>query len=340
MSSELFIKYCPIFYFYKKEPYMPANFDDILKIAGLDSTSVSNDNTKIITIPKEKRFEHPIGTQILCRYNYFNTIDNDIITGKYVDLIYIVTFTWNGTLEEHAFDKEEVIVRVKLNDDTDSLVRVFGSAHGNGMWFDKNNLDFENDKIIMYSANESHAMYNKPRVYKRMFGFGNDVTGKDIKWVPSEFIIIDNKVGLYTSNSSGVPVLASGTDFNYFKVNKMIGDAKDPQLWPGSLDLKYDTLNLDGFYKFQGGIDNIFTGSKAPVDKTIRIILRVVIILAWVGFLGYVIFRDVLNFKTNYYSKREFILFLILHIFLVLGLFLTGTILGLDIFVLNPINAS
>jgi len=69
------------------------------------------------------------------------------------------------------------------------------------------------------------------------------------------------------------------------------------------------------------------------------IILRVVVILVWIGFLGYIIFRDVLNYKEHYYSKKELILFLILHIFLVLGLFLTGTILGLDIFVLNPINS-
>jgi hypothetical protein len=334
MSQNLFIKYCPVFYFYKKEPYMPANFNDILKIANLTSDTVKNAN--MIIIPKEKRFDCPIGTQILCRYNYFNTTDNNNnIIGKYVDLIYIVTFTWNGTREEHAFDKEEVIVRVQINNDnTDKLVRVYGSAHGNGMWFDKQNLDFENDKFIMYSANESHAMYNKPRLYKRIFGFGNDVTGKDKKWEPSQFVIIDQNVNIY--NKDGTKVIGN---FDYFKVNKMIGDAKDSQQWPGALELKYDTLNLDGFYKFQGGIDNLFTGPGAKVSKTIRIILRVVVILAWVGFLGYIIFRDVLNYKTHYYSKKELILFLILHIFLVLGLFLTGTILGLDIFILNPINS-
>ena len=30
--EKLFIKYCPIFYFHKKEPYMPTNFDEILKL--------------------------------------------------------------------------------------------------------------------------------------------------------------------------------------------------------------------------------------------------------------------------------------------------------------------
>jgi acyl carrier protein len=33
---------------------------------------------------------------------------------KYIDLVYVVTFSWNGTREEHAFDKEEVIIRIKI----------------------------------------------------------------------------------------------------------------------------------------------------------------------------------------------------------------------------------
>ena len=334
MSETLFIKYCPIFYFHKKEPYMPANFDEILKISGITTPSdVLDANIKMITIPKDKRTKCPVATQILCKTSGEFTVKGI----KYIDLIYIVTFTWNGTLEEHAFDKEEVIIRVKYNG-TDELFRVYGSAHGNGMWFNKDTLDFDNDRLIMYSANESHAMYNKPRVHKRMFGFGNDVTGKDKRWEPTQFVIIDNNlqtnVNIYKKDGTQIV----GT-YDYFKVNKRIGYNKDSQLWPGALELTYDTLNLDGFYWFQGGIDNLFTGPKKAVSALIRIILRVVVILVWVGFLGYIIFRDVLNYKDHNYSKRELILFLILHIFLVFGLFLTGTILGLDIFILNPINS-
>jgi hypothetical protein len=336
MFEDLFIKYCPIFYFHKKEPYMPANFDEILKISGITTPSdVLNANITMITIPKEKRTNVGLGTQILCRTNGIIQVGNI----KYIDLIYIVTFTWNGTLEEHAFDKEEVIVRVQIIDGNYKLVRVFGSAHGNGMWFNETDLDFENGRVIMYSANESHAMYNKPRLYKRIFGFGNDKTAKDRRWEPSEFVIIDDTDGdVKIYKPDGIKL--DGT-YNYFKVSKQIGNNDNNQLWPGgrSLEKDYNTLNLDGFYKFQGGIDNLFTGPGAKVSKTIRIILRVVVILAWVGFLGYIIFRDVLNYKEHYYSKKELILFLILHIFLVLGLFLTGTILGLDIFVLNPINS-
>ncbi len=331
--EKLFVKYCPIFYFHKKEPYMPANFDEILRISDLNAQTVTSDAVTDIIIPKEKRTNVPIATQIICK-----TSGEFVVKGiTYIDLIYIITFTWNGTLEEHAFDKEEVIVRIiKLPDNITSLLRVFGSAHGNGMWFNRDRLDFEGDKIIMYSANESHAMYNKARTYKRIFGFGNDVTGKDKKWEPSQFVIIDNDptqtVKIYNKDES----IVEG-NFEYFKINKNIGNEKNKQEWPGSIN--YDTINLDGYYKFQGGIDNLFTGPKLQVKPFVRIILRVVVTLAWAGFLGYMIFRDVLNYKDHIYSKKELALFITLHTLLVLGLFLTGTILGLDIFVLNPINS-
>lgn len=328
--ENLFIKYCPIVYFYKKEPYMPANFDELLKIANLTPTTVLNDDVKMITIPKNKRLDCPIANQILCKTAGYFTI-GDI---KYIDLVYVVTFSWNGTREEHAFDKEEIIVRIKIINGLDDIVRVFGSAHGNGMWFNKNQLDFEDNKIVMYSGNESHAMYSKPRLYKRIFGFGNDVTGKDKKWVPSQFVIfgLDGNVKILDKDNNII-----SQNNNYFKVDKRIGNSDNNQPWPGSLT--YDTINLDGFYKFEGGIDNLFTGPNKKVSKVIRIILRVVVILAWVGFLGYMIFRDVIHYREKYYNLKELILFIILHLFIVFGLFMTGVILGLDIFVLNPINS-
>ncbi len=330
--EKLFIKYCPIFYFYKKEPYMPANFDDLLKIADLTPSNVTNADVEMITIPKSKRFDCPVATQVLCKTSGEFTVKNV----KYMDLIYVVTFSWNGTKEEHSFDKEEVVVRITINDidNSSNMIRVFGSAHGNGMWFNEDEVEMENNRIVMYSANESHAMYNKARTYKRIFGFGNDVTGKDIKWDPSQFVIFgtDGSVNIFNKDETKVP-----GNFDYFKVNKEIGDSDNSQQWAGAIE--YDTLNLDGYYKYEGGIDNLFTGRNKKVEKIYRIILRVVVILAWVGFLGYLIFRDVLNFKNKYYSVKELVLFIILHIFIVSGLFTTGTILGLDIFVLNPINS-
>ena len=323
---ELFIKFHPIVYFHKKEPYMPANMDEILKIANVSSNNIQS----LVKIPKEKRFDVKLGTQILCK------TDGEYTIGRYtyIDLVYIITFTWNGTLEEHAFDKEEIIVRLrKIATEDYKITRVFGSAHGNGFWYlvEKNDVEFEGDHPVMYSANESHAMYNRPRLYKRIFNFGSDRTGKDRRWFPSEFIVFENNtVKFYNGN------IQTPGNFDYFKTNAQFGNEKNNQPWPGSLS--YDVINLDAYYKFEGGIDNLFTGRTKKVKPGLRIAFRVFTILAWIGFIGYLIFRDVLSYKAGEYSTKELALYIALHIFIVFVLFMTGTVLGLDIFILNPIN--
>lgn len=324
---ELFIKFHPIVYFHKKEPYMPANMDEILKIANVPSDNIP----PLVNIPKEKRFDVKLGTQILCK------TDNEYTIGKYtyIDLVYIVTFTWNGTLEEHAFDKEEIIVRLmKINTDDYKIIRVFGSAHGNGFWYlvEKNDVEFENGHPVMYSANESHAMYNRPRLYKRIFNFGSDRTGKDIRWAPSEFVVFENGiVNIYGKDENRI-----NQNVEYFKTSAKFGNEKNSQPWPGSLS--YDVINLDAFYKYEGGIDNLFTGRTKKIKPGLRIAFRVFTILAWIGFIAYLIFRDVISYKAGEYSTKEFALYIALHIFIVFVLFMTGTVLGLDIFVLNPIS--
>jgi hypothetical protein len=326
--NKLFIKYCPIFYFNKKDPYMPINFDDLLKNSLLTPVSVLDTNLKFIKILNKKQ-THPMATQILCKTSNFFTV-NKI---NYIDLIYITVFSWNGTLHEHAFDKEEVIIRLLVSNNETFIIRVFGSSHGNGMWFNIEQLDFENDKVIMYSANESHAMYNKPRTYKRMFGFGNDITSKDIKWEPSQFVIFSNENNVIILNKDETQI---NGNFDYFSVNKYIGDEQDNQLWAGAIE--YDTINLDGFYKFQGGIDNLFTGDNKFLSNNIRLIIRIIVVLIWVLFLIYIIFKDIINYNNHIYTHKKLILYNILHVFMILVLFLSGTILGLDIFILNPIK--
>ncbi len=323
----LFIKFHPIVYFHKKEPYMPTDMDEILKISNVVD---KNKIPTLVNIPREKRQEVPLGKQILCK------TDGEYIIGKYtyIDLVYIVTFTWNGTLNEHAFDKEEIVIRLRKEAGTDyTIKRVFGSAHGYGFWYlvDKKEVEFENDHPIMYSANESHAMYNKARLYKRIFGFGNDVTGKDKKWTPYQFVIFNNNISIYDNTGTNIQ-----GNYEYFNTASKFGNNKNNQPWPGSLS--YDVTNLDAYYKYEGGIDNLFTGRWKVISSTMRIAFRVLTVLAWLGFIGYLVFRDVLSYKAGEYKRKELVLYILLHIFIVFVLFMTGTILGLDIFILNPIN--
>ncbi len=325
---KLFIKSCPIIYFYKDEPYMPCNFDNLLKIANV---TVDDLNTiKLINLPREKRFDHPIATQILCKTEGFITVSNR----TYIDLTYIVTFSWNGTLEEHAFDKEEVIIRLEKNTTTNEyeIIRIFGSCHGNGMWWPRKLMDVDNDsnKVIVYSANESHAMYNEPRVHKRIFGFGNDVCGNDIKWEPTEFVIFENDtVNIYDLNFNKIR-----SNVNYFKYQYNIGDSKNNQRWPGSLI--YETLDLDTYYKYQGGFDNLFTGRHKVVDYKYRYLARSITGIILALFFGYLINNNVIksaitgNIKNCGLVLLQFIIFVLV--------FIASAYISWDIFIISPIS--
>ncbi len=330
---KLFIKCCPIIYFYKDEPYMPCNFDDLLKIANVTKKDLKN--LKLITIPKEKRFDHPIGTQILCRTEGFITASNR----TYIDLVYIITWTWNGTIEEHAFDKEEIIIRLEKNTNNEyEIIKVFTSRHGKGLWLNMNEIDIENNRIVLYSANESHAIYNEPRVYKRIFGFGNDVCGHDIKWEPTEFVIFMTE-SIDNNNSSSVNIYDS--NFNiiksnviYFKYINNIGDTKDSQQWPGQF--KYATLDIHSYNKYEGGIDNVFSGKYKKINITYRYLLRTISVIVLILFLMFLIYNNVI--KSSITGKFKNIGLILLQIFIYLLLFLASAYISWELFILNPIN--
>jgi hypothetical protein len=324
---KLFVKSCPIFYFYKDEPYMPCNFDDLLKVANV---TVEDLNTiKLINIPREKRFDHPIATQILCKTEGYITVSNR----TYIDLVYIVTFTWNGTAHEHAFDKEEAIVRLEKNNNNEyEIIRVFGSCHGNGMWWHLSQMDVDKDsnKVILYSANESHAMYNEPRSHKRIFGFGDDNCGRDIRWEPTEFVIFMNEnINIYDLNYNIIR-----PNVNYFNYPHNIGDFKNNQDWPGPRI--YETLDLDSYYKYQGGFDNLFTGKHKVVDYKYRYLARIITGIILFLFLGYLINMNVI--KSPIIGKLKNTGLILLQILIVGIIYIASAYISWEVFIISPIS--
>jgi len=126
---------------------------------------------------------------------------------KFCDVVFTIHFMWNGTMGYHACDIEEIIVRYQYGlgnvhlgydrirdneilkdqgvlDRTSWFVaRVFLSAHGNAMAFPTKTpgrkhtkVEFDNSRIVVYSARGSHAMYATPGTKRRIFGFANDIT--------------------------------------------------------------------------------------------------------------------------------------------------------------------
>ena len=142
---------------------------------------------------------------------------------KFCDVVFAVHFMWNGTMGYHACDIEEVVVRYQygmggnplgynrlrfngiLKDQGISdknkwfVARVFLSAHGNMMAFPTRfpghkcmtKVEFDNSRIVVYSARSSYAMYPTPGVRRRIFGFANDsIFHKNgLEWCPSQVVL-------------------------------------------------------------------------------------------------------------------------------------------------------
>ena len=328
---DLYIKSCPIFYFHKKEPYMPCDFDDMLKISDVDIDKFKENykDVKMITIPEDKKYNHPVGKQVLCK-----TLGEYTIAGEtYIDLMYVLTFTWNGTREPHAFDKEQACVRLFKNPTgTWEVYKVFGSAHGNGMWWDAVKLDKEDNRVILYAGNESHALYSIAKTHKRIFGFGDDVCGKDIKWLPTEFVVFnkDNTIiNIYNNKKDLI-----GPNVSYFGYAGNIGNEENNQDWPGSI--VFDPINFDGYYKYQGGFDSLFSGHYKVISTSIRYLIRVICGIVWLLFIGYMVYTNMIKSNTSSIYKKGGIFGL--QLLIVAILFVTGAYMSWEMFIFSPIN--
>jgi hypothetical protein len=347
---ELYIKSCPVFYFHKEEPYMPCDFDDILRLSNVnvEEFKINYKDFKMITIPEDKKFNHPVGKQILCK-----TLGEYMIADKtYIDLMFILTFTWNGTLDPHAYDKEQACVRLQKTNNKWEINSIHVSIHGDGLWLFGDRLDREDNRNVLYVSNESHAIYGRDTTHKRIFGFGNDVCSKDIRWMPTEFVVFEagsiltENINIYDDKKTLIK-----ENVSYFGYSGKIGDGKVkwPQNWAGSIiftPFRFRTCDTH-----QNGIDTLFsdnglsTGKEKIIKTNVRYFARSVCSIIWLLFFAFIIYSSfiennisllgLLGLNSSIYKK--------LGIFglqlLIIGiLFITGTYIGWEIFILSPIN--
>lgn len=85
----------------------------------------------------------------------------------------------------HEFDIEHITV--ELNSDN-QLERIFFAAHtkAEGVWITAKdpNLTFEGTHPVVHVATNGHGSYPRAGTHVRIFGFGNDITCKNQKWIP------------------------------------------------------------------------------------------------------------------------------------------------------------
>lgn len=362
-------QYCPIWYFCKDEPYMPVNVDKFWSICDLrdkqtgkilinkitNPVDIMNTYTKkdqsglLIHIPSDTHRSVPLGNQVICRTRgSWNLRDNP--KELFIDLVYILVFTWNGTLASHPFDQENSVVRLHSLDKgkTWSLRRVYGSNHGNGLWYEPRHIQYYTDRIagetikrpIMYSAFESHAMYNRPGLHKRIFRFGSEDTERGRRWDPTQIILmLDNDIKLLDKDSAK-PVLKQPYLKHYF-YEGYIGQAKKCQRWPGwSGYVDLDSNNLDGYYKFEGGINNLFNGRHQQVPPSARYTINIVCWCIWFGMVAYFVWdeiqREKLHAKYTKLDKRRLAKRIAGKLAIGFATLILGFLVGVDFFFLDP----
>ncbi len=296
--SKLFIDNCPIIYFNKTEPYMPIDFDDILDIADIKSINLHKVN--IIFIYDADKNIKKIGKQILCK----KTDEFELDGNKYTDLIYIINYLWYGNEnDEHPFDKSVIIVRL---DENYKFVKLCCVNKTDSIWYEENDLQFEDNKPILFSSLKTHNLYNKEFIFKSII-LEIDNIKKEIKWEPSEFIIFNKQEqnnNIYTINLIDNKGNMIDRDIKYYLYDKNIGNEYFNQQMPSSIN--YNTSKMEAFYNYNGDIINLFHDYRRGIS--FALILKISLLL----FILLMIIYDFIKYKITTFNISYLIVFILL----------------------------
>ena len=91
----------------------------------------------------------------------------------------------------HQADIEHITIIV---DESLNIKKMYCSAHGSkdGLWVKPYEIEYENDRPVVYSSKNSHAFYPFPKTICRCIGLTNDYARRGIKWDPPLKMIDDN----------------------------------------------------------------------------------------------------------------------------------------------------
>lgn len=198
-KKELLRLFLPNFIYAKKEQYKSCFFSSYDFICEVDD---ENDLTLTID-PSKNAIKYGFDTefQLICNIVEHHDENDNIVT----DLIYYVFFPYNGKIGivnkgEHWIDIEHVVLRfgcqltaLKL-ETLKQPTFVYFSHHSTGTWRQYIDCDIDcSNRVIVYMAKGSHAMYWSQGTYYRYFGFANDKCslGKRVEYKHTHMMVYD-----------------------------------------------------------------------------------------------------------------------------------------------------
>lgn len=212
MLRELIFRFRPVVYLHSDENYFPTTIETILENSKLyqDGKELESEGqvnqTNILDLqdkyglPLKLNIDSRIwgGTALsgLAQIPFYVKVYQ---TSSYYVIQYIFNYPYNGPFRvcgkdigEHQYDMEHITVYV--NRLTEKINKIYFSAHGrrDGKMVLKKDIQFEDDRPVIYSAKYSHACYWKAKTWWRLFCCANDHTNKGIKWDPNHIILLDS----------------------------------------------------------------------------------------------------------------------------------------------------
>jgi len=210
MSKSLIEKHKPYLILAEGEKYEPVYFEDYLKMTYLVCNG-KKVNKSFEEMANDKKMNNGISCKLFIKNKYKETFKNfkseEHPVHTYVkkkrnitQIVYSFFYTFNGPKDvlgfipigAHNADLEWVVIEFHR----DKPKYVYLSQHGYNKKFKYSELEKKNNRIVVYSALNSHAHYPDPETYVRFYGFGNDNC--------SQGKIIDPKVVKYNNNSPAI----------------------------------------------------------------------------------------------------------------------------------------
>lgn len=188
--DQLIYKYAPILYFNTAEKYLMTGVDWLL-----ERSNVVDNTTHVAFQATPENL--PTGIENKFKY-HLELHDSSVKPGdlstanayvhakkvkdKYLDLQFWFLYAYNGPgtarvrsllfgrtlhvgnsslapLGDHQGDWEHITIRIDTT--TSQIEKVYFSQHASGRWVDRSKLEWEGDRLVIYSSLNGHASYSK-----------------------------------------------------------------------------------------------------------------------------------------------------------------------------------
>ena len=162
----------------------------------------NDENTKYGINPTlRQNTDGSLNTKIYAAALYKNPQNRN--KGPRLYITYMFLFAWNDgytLLKEGEHEADAEHITIEFDEYGRKPEALYYSAHGRkeGVWLDLKDIEWDGTHPIAYCAKVSHALYNKPGTYVRIYGLANDVTSKGLYWKPKIMRIFEEDDNRYS----------------------------------------------------------------------------------------------------------------------------------------------